>query len=458
MRNLVYFIDKIDALRLHPYSVPILIIFLLLPLWILEWTPINLQKPPEEITKANVDLKTAPKQSEETNSVLKSLPRLPLVKKIIITSGDTMMDIFTRAGLNRGLAHKAIVSLSKIYDPKNILPGQEFNFFFKQSLNDNLPSGYNQSDKLIDIIYKPNLYHEYRIVSDKKNQFKAQLYKRNIKTIIRRINGSINSSLYLAATKLGLPIPVLMELIRIYSWDIDFQRSIRSGDTFDVLYERKETSSGKLARFGNIIYADLKLGKLSNKLYIFKTNKNSLNHFDKRGHSAKKALMRTPINGARLSSGYGTRRHPILGFNKMHRGVDFAAPIGTPILAAGSGTIVYRSRNGAYGNYVRIRHNSIYSTAYAHLSKFSRSLTKGSRVRQGQVIGYVGTTGRSTGPHLHYEILKRGRQTNPMRVKMPSGTRLSGGALKRFQDAKAKIQILLQTERISPKIKQQDLQ
>ena len=205
MRNLVYFIDKIDALRLHPYSVPILVILLLLPLWILEWTPINLQKPPEEITKANVDLKTAPKQSEETNSVLKSLPRLPLVKKIIITSGDTMMDIFTRAGLNRGLAHKAIVSLSKIYDPKNILPGQEFNFFFKQSLNDNLPSGDNQSDKLIDIIYKPNLYHEYRIVSDKKNQFKAQLYKRKIKTIIRRINGSINSSLYLAATKSGLP-------------------------------------------------------------------------------------------------------------------------------------------------------------------------------------------------------------------------------------------------------------
>ena len=458
MKNLVYFIDKIDALRLHPHSIPIIIIFLLLPLWILEWTPINLQTAPEERNKAIVDLKTAPKQSETPNPVLKSFPRLPLVKKIIIISGDTMMDIFTRAGLNRGLAHKAIVSLSKIYDPKNILPGQEFNFFFQQSGEVNSPSGYDQSGKLIDIIYKPNLYHEYRIVLDKKNQFKAKLHKRNIKTIIHRISGSINTSLYLAATKLGLPIPVLMELIRIYSWDIDFQRSIRSGDTFDVLYERMETNSGKLARFGNIIYADLKLGKLSNQLYLFKTNKNSFNHFDKRGHSAKKALMRTPINGARLSSGYGTRRHPILGFNKMHRGVDFAAPIGTPILAAGSGIIVYRARNGAYGNYVRIRHNSVYSTAYAHLSKFSRSLTKGSRVRQGQVIGYVGTTGRSTGPHLHYEILKRGRQTNPMRVKMPSGTRLSGSALKQFQDAKAKIQILLRTKRNLPKIKPQVLE
>jgi murein DD-endopeptidase MepM/ murein hydrolase activator NlpD len=243
-----------------------------------------------------------------------------------------------------------------------------------------------------------------------------------------------------------------MELIRIYSWDIDFQRSIRSGDKFEVLFERIETNSGKLARYGNILYANLKLGKLSNPLYLFKKNNKIYNHFDEKGHSAKKALMRTPINGARLSSGYGTRRHPILGYNKMHRGVDFAAPIGTPILAAGSGTIVFRSRNGAYGNYIRIRHNSLYSTAYAHLSKFNRSLTKGSRVRQGQVIGYVGTTGRSTGAHLHYEILKRGRQTNPRRVKMPSGTRLGGADLHLFKKTKDRLKTLLQNVKVSNRV------
>ena len=161
--------------------------------------------------------------------------------------------------------------------------------------------------------------------------------------------------------------------------------------------------------------------------------------------------MRTPINGARLSSGFGTRRHPILGYNKMHRGVDFAAPRGTPIFAAGSGIIVFRSRNGSYGNYIRIRHNSEYSTAYGHLSKFKRSLTKGSRVRQGQIIGFVGTTGRSTGAHLHYEILRRGRQTNPMRVKMPSGKHLTGRDLKKFRKIKETADKLFQNHSMANK-------
>jgi murein DD-endopeptidase MepM/ murein hydrolase activator NlpD len=240
-----------------------------------------------------------------------------------------------------------------------------------------------------------------------------------------------------------------MDMIRIYSWDIDFQRSIRSGDRFELLYEAKVTNTGTLVRYGNILYASLKLGSLSYPLYRFKIKNGSTDFFDSNGHSAQKALMRTPINGARLSSRYGTRRHPILGFNKMHRGVDFAAPRGTPIFAAGSGTIVYRSRNGAYGNYIRIRHYSQYSTAYAHLSKFNSNVTKGSRVRQGQIIGYVGTTGRSTGAHLHYEILRRGRQTNPMRVKMPSGTRLKGPDQIKFKISKAKI--LQKLKDLSPK-------
>ena len=230
-----------------------------------------------------------------------------------------------------------------------------------------------------------------------------------------------------------------MEMIRIYSWDIDFQRSIRSGDQFEIMYEGNVTPSGGLTRYGNLLFANLKLGKSNYPLYLFKANDGSTDYFDQNGHSAQKSLMRTPINGARLSSGFGNRRHPILGFNKMHRGVDFAAPSGTPILAAGSGTIVFRSRNGSYGNYIRIRHNSKYSTAYAHLRNFNSNFKKGSRVRQGDVIGYVGTTGRSTGAHLHYEILRRGRQTNPMKVKMPSGKLLTGAELLKFNTTKAQI-------------------
>ena len=452
MINLSYIKSKIELVQLNSPYILIIIIILILPLWILEWGPLNLKINSEQINPPIVNLDKNIEIYNPNNLKPKPAPLLQRIKTVRINSGDTLMDIFTAAGLRRAEAYEAIASLSKIYNPRNILPGQQIKFTFQPNSKENRVADFSKQNKILDIIYRPNLYHEYKIILGKHNRFKTTLYKLEIRTKVRRILGTINSSLYLSATKSGLPIPVLMELIRIYSWDIDFQRSIRSGDKFEVLFERIETNSGKLARYGNILYANLKLGKLSNPLYLFKKNNKIYNHFDEKGHSAKKALMRTPINGARLSSGYGTRRHPILGYNKMHRGVDFAAPIGTPILAAGSGTIVFRSRNGAYGNYIRIRHNSLYSTAYAHLSKFNRSLTKGSRVRQGQVIGYVGTTGRSTGAHLHYEILKRGRQTNPRRVKMPSGTRLGGADLHLFKKTKDRLKTLLQNVKVSNRV------
>jgi murein DD-endopeptidase MepM/ murein hydrolase activator NlpD len=348
------------------------------------------------------------------------------------------MNIFTRIGLSQSLSFRAIKSLSEKYDSKNIIPGQELEFVFEPALPFDQREKPNATGKLRKIIFQPNLYHEYTITFD-ADQITTKLFNTDTKTKIFHIKGRINSSLYIAAVKSGLPLSLLMEMIRIYSWDIDFQRSIRSGDEFEIMYEGRVTPLGVLTRYGDLLFANLKLGNSNYPLYLFKAKDGSTDYFDQNGHSAQKSLMRTPINGARLTSGFGNRRHPILGFNKMHRGVDFAAPIGTPILAAGSGTIVFRSRNGSYGNYIRIRHNSKYSTAYAHLSRFNSDFKKGSRVRQGEVIGYVGTTGRSTGAHLHYEILRRGRQTNPMRVKMPSGKHLTGAELLKFNGIKDKI-------------------
>jgi murein DD-endopeptidase MepM/ murein hydrolase activator NlpD len=225
-----------------------------------------------------------------------------------------------------------------------------------------------------------------------------------------------------------------VDFIRLFSFDIDFQRDIHPGDGFDILFERYVESEGESAYSGNVQFASLTVGGRTHRLYRFETEDGDVDYFDAKGESARKALLRTPIDGARLSSRFGMRKHPILGYSRMHPGVDFAAPTGTPIMAAGSGVIEFIGRNGGYGKYIRIRHNAEYSTAYAHLNGYATGMTRGKRVKQGDVIGYVGTTGLSTGPHLHYEVLLKGSQVNPMNLKLPSGIRLAGADLKRFQE------------------------
>ncbi|MCK5275569.1 MAG: M23 family metallopeptidase, partial [Alphaproteobacteria bacterium] len=220
--------------------------------------------------------------------------------------------------------------------------------------------------------------------------------------------------------------------IRIFSWDVDFQRDIRKGDGFEVMYERFFDDNGELAHNGEVVYASLTLSGKRHAVYRHILKNGDVDYFDEKGQSAKKALMRTPIDGARLSSGFGKRKHPILGYTKMHKGLDFAAPRGTPIYAAGNGTVNYAGKKGGYGNYVRIRHNGTYQTAYAHMSGIARGVRKGKRVNQGQVIGYVGTTGRSTGNHLHYEVIRNGKFINSRRMHLPSGKALKGDDLAAF--------------------------
>ena len=251
----------------------------------------------------------------------------------------------------------------------------------------------------------------------------------------------ILKSLYKAAVDENIPPNTIVEFARIYGFQVDFQRDIRKEDKFQIMYEIFVDKNQKVIETGEILYANLKLSGQDNSLYFFNEEGNK-GHYDKNGKSVQKALMKTPINGARLSSSYGMRKHPIDGFNKMHRGTDFAAPIGTPIMASGSGTIKKAGWCGGGGNCVVIKHNSTYETVYAHMSKFAKGIKKGVRVKQGQTIGYVGSTGKSTGPHLHYEVIVNGKKVNSQKLKLPSGKILKGDKRKKFETSKIKLDVL----------------
>jgi murein DD-endopeptidase MepM/ murein hydrolase activator NlpD len=260
---------------------------------------------------------------------------------------------------------------------------------------------------------------------------KKIIYKENI----------IKQSLYKAATDQKIPPNTIIEFARIYGFQVDFQRDIRKLDKFQIMYEIFTDKNNKVIETGNILFANLKLSGQDNSLYYFDKKKNE-GHYDKNGKSIQKALMKTPINGARLSSSFGMRKHPIDGFNKMHRGTDFAAPKGTPIMASGNGIVKKVGWCGGGGNCVKIKHNSTYETVYAHMSKFARGIKSGVRVKQGQTIGYVGSTGKSTGPHLHYEVIVNGKKVNSQTLKLPSGKVLKGKDRQMFETNKIKLDVL----------------
>ena len=271
--------------------------------------------------------------------------------------------------------------------------------------------------------------------------FEKKIILTNLNKRIIFKEGKILQSLYKTALDLNVQPNIIIEFARIYGFQVDFQRDIRRNDNFQIMYEVFEDDDGKVFETGNIIFADLKLSGVNNSLYYF-DKKNNEGHYDENGKSVKKALMKTPINGARLSSAFGMRKHPIDGYNKMHRGTDFAAPKGTPIMASGDGVIKRARWCGGGGNCVKIRHNSTYQTIYAHMLKFGRGIREGARVKQGQIIGYVGSTGNSTGPHLHYEVVKNGKKINSQKLRLPSGKILKGKNRKIFEIKKIKLDVL----------------
>ncbi len=273
------------------------------------------------------------------------------------------------------------------------------------------------------------------------NLFEKKLIITNLNKKIIFREGKILQSLYKTAIDLKIQPNIIIEFARIYGFQVDFQRDIRKNDNFQIMYEIFEDDDGIIFETGNIIFADLKLSGVNNSLYYF-DKKGSKGHYDENGKSVKKALMKTPINGARLSSAFGMRKHPIDGYNKMHRGTDFAAPMGTPIMASGSGIIIRARWCGGGGNCIKIKHNSTYQTVYAHMKSFARGIRENIRVKQGQIIGYVGSTGKSTGPHLHYEVIKNGKKINSQKLKLPSGKILKSKERKLFEVEKIKLDVL----------------
>ena len=301
----------------------------------------------------------------------------------------------------------------------------------------------NQTDNIIkEFVFQLSTTEKiYLTRNTETDQFNQKTIVTKLKKKILYKENVILQSLYKSALEEKISANIIIEFARIYGFQVDFQRDIRKKDSFQILYEVYVDDNGKMIENGNIIFANLKLTGQNNELYFF-DKKDSEGHYDKNGKSIKKALMKTPINGARLSSPFGMRKHPIDGFNKMHRGTDVAAPMGTPIMASGDGVVKKAGWCGGGGNCVVIKHNSTYQTVYAHMSKFASGIRSGVRVKQGQTIGYVGSTGKSTGPHLHYEVIVNGKKINSQKLKLPSGKILKGDDRKLFETKKIKIDVL----------------
>ncbi len=298
------------------------------------------------------------------------------------------------------------------------------------------------NNKISEFVYQTSstqkIFLKRNIESDK---FKEEILSIKLNKKIVYNENIILQSLYKAAIDENIPANTIIEFARIYGFQVDFQRDIRKQDKFQIMYEIFLNEKNEIVETGTILFANLKLSGQDNSLYYFDKD-GSEGHYDKNGKSVKKALMKTPINGARLSSPFGMRKHPIDGFNKMHRGTDFAAPMGTPIMASGDGVVKKAGWCGGGGNCVKIKHNSTYQTIYAHMSKFARGIKTGVRVKQGQTIGYVGSTGKSTGPHLHYEVIVNGKKVNSQKLKLPSGKILKGKERKIFETKKIKLDVL----------------
>lgn len=359
----------------------------------------------------------------------------PFTKTVALRSGDSLAALLARAGVAREDAHAALASLKDVFNPKSIRGGLSVEIAFSAAAGED-----DAAPRFEGLAFAPDYSRKIEIARTEDGGFAATDWRPELTRGLVRASGTIDSSLYLAARRAGVPAPVLAELIRAYSYDVDFQRDVQAGDSFEVVYESVRNEEGEPVHAGAIQFAALTLSGARKSIWRHVMGDGPADYFNDKGESVRKALLRTPIDGAKLSSGFGKRLHPILGYTAMHRGVDFAAPAGTPIYAAGDGVVTTAEFHGAYGKYVQIRHAGAYATAYAHLSRFAKTVAPGKRVRQGDVIGYVGSTGRSTGPHLHYEILIAGKQTNPLKVKMPVGPKLEGPELARFLKAKAEVE------------------
>ena len=348
-------------------------------------------------------------------------------------TGDTHQSIINSLKINKKEKKLLLDTILKEKSLRILRTNQKFIFKFDNLLNYKVIEFRIERDKKNEIIFQKDFINNIFVSRDIEKNFEKKLvYKETI----------ITNSLYNSALSLGIKPNIIIEFARLYGFQVDFQRDVWKNDSFQIIYEEFVNENNKVVDTGEIIFANLNLQDIDLQLYKFEYEKNKIEYFDENGKSIRKTLMKTPINGARLSSSYGKRKHPILGYTKMHTGTDFAAPMDTPIMASGDGKVTKAGWCGGGGNCVKIKHNSTYQTVYAHMSKFGRDIKKGARVKQGQIIGYVGSTGLSTGPHLHYEVIENGKKINSQKLKLPSGKVLKGSERKKFEVSKIKIDVL----------------
>ena len=341
------------------------------------------------------------------------------IKKIIVSKGDTFSKILNLFNFNNKESFEIINKINDVFDLRKLNVNQNINFYL------------NENDEVKKIEFVDNfdsliLVNLNSTISVKKIELEKVYYEASKEF-------TISETLYSDGIKNGLPQDILIKLIKLYSFDLDFQRDIKIDTKVAVSYDYYQIIQNEEIKYTDINYALISINNKKLEYFKFETDEGYIDYFNREGKNVKKSILKTPLDGARLSSNFGMRKHPISGYNKMHKGVDFAAPKGTPIYAGGNGIIEYVGNNGGYGKYIRIRHNNEYKTAYAHLSSYKKGITKGSRVVQGDIIGFVGSTGNSTGPHLHYEIIFQGKHINPLKLKLPSGKVLEGKELERFQ-------------------------
>ena len=348
-----------------------------------------------------------------------------------LDEGQLFSEMLTDQGVDEGVALAASNALSKVYDVRRLQAGQEFSLSFLRT---------DLKETLNSIVFQPEDTKAISLTRATDGRFTAQVAQIPVTRQRIAASGEIHSTLYEAADRAGVSHALMASLIRIYSHNIDFQRDVHSGDRFEVLYDQSTTAKGKPVGESTIVYAQFNVGGKTHQLYRVTFNDGTADYFDEHGQSVKRSLLRTPVAAARITSGFGMRVHPLLGYSKMHKGVDFGAPVGTPIFAAGSGTIDEVGFKNGYGRYIRIRHNETMETAYAHMSRFAATMHRGAQVKQGEVIGYVGQSGRATGPHLHFEVIKNGEQINPMSASaMPTGRTLDNRMMTAFKDGQDKI-------------------
>ena len=411
-------------------NIEIILLFFLIFTTILSTQLYNLNK--EKINKNYIELANNIYFQKTLGHLFSKLKPKYLNIKHKISPGETFNGILSSYKVPQHETKKVIKILSKSVNLNNLNTDAVIIMTLDQLNN----------KEIVNITFPVSRTKKISLI---KNLNLGSFTKREIITNLNKIvvfkEGKISQSLYKSAMNLKIKPNIIIEFARIYGFQIDFQRDIRKNDTFQIMHEVFQNDKGEIFSTGNIIFANLKLRGQNNSLYYF-NNKSSKGHYDANGKSIKKALMKTPINGAKLSSSFGMRKHPIDGYNKMHKGTDFAAPEGTPIMASGDGVVVRAKWCGRGGNCIKIKHNNTYSTIYAHMKNFASGIRTGARVKQGQTIGFVGSTGKSTGPHLHYEVIANGKKINSQKLKLPSGNILKAKERRLFEISKIKIDVL----------------